>query len=367
MPPFSPPDADFERRLARRLLDVLIRATLLLALALLCYRVISPFLPLTIWALIFAVTLHPLQRRLAAVMGGRPGLAATLLVLTAIVALAVPIAVLMSSLADSVRALIEAVQQNTLHVPAPPATVAALPIVGAKLDDLWSLAHTDLPGFVHSMQPKIGDLARTLLGFVASMGGGLLGLVAALVLAGIFMAFGDRGTRFSLSVFQRLAGEQRGASLARLSTATVRAVAQGVVGVALIQGILVGLALLLAGVPWAGALAAVVLVLGIAQVPAIIVTIPAIIWIWTRGGAGTGAAVVYTVLLIITGMADNVLKPLMLGRGVDVPMPVILVGALGGVATGGIIGMFVGATLLALAWQIFTGWVDESPDATAPD
>ena len=362
----QPADTDLERRLARRLLDVLIRAAVLLALALLCYRVIAPFLSLAIWALILAVTLHPLQLRISAHLGGRNGLAATVLVLIGIAVLVVPAALLMSSLGDSVQTLIEAVQQNTLQIPAPPEAVAAWPVVGAKLHGLWSQAHDDLPAFVQSMQPKIGDLARTALGFVASIGGGLLGLVVALVLAGIFMAFAERGARFCVSVFQRLAGEARGTSLARLSTATVRAVAQGVLGVALIQAILVGLALLVAGVPWAGALAAMVLVLGIAQVPAVIVTLPAIAWIWTRGGAGTGAAVSYTALLLVTGMADNVLKPLMLGRGVDVPMPVILVGALGGMATGGIIGMFIGATLLAVAWQIFTSWVDESSDVNIP-
>ena len=95
-------------------------------------------------------------------------------------------------------------------------------------------------------------------------------------------------------------------------------------------------------------------------------TLPAIAWIWSRGSGGTGEAIIYTVLLLVSGMADNVLKPLMLGRGVDVPMPVILVGALGGMATGGIIGMFVGATLLALAWQVVTGWIDESPYANIP-
>jgi predicted PurR-regulated permease PerM len=366
MTPFSTPDADLERRLARRLLDVLIRATVLLAVALLCYRVLAPFLPLAIWALIFAVTVYPLHLRIAAHLGGRSGLAATLLVLLGIAAFVVPIAILMSSLGDSIRTLIEAVQQNTLQIPAPPETVATWPIIGGKLSAVWSRAHDDLPALVQSMQPKIGDLARTALGFVASIAGGLLGFLAALVLAGIFMAFGESGARACLSVFQRLAGEQRGASLARLSTATIRAVAQGVVGVALIQAILVGLALLIAGVPWAGAFAAIVLVLGIAQVPALIVTLPAIAWIWSRGGDGTGAAIIYTALLLVSGMADNVLKPLMLGRGVDVPMPVILIGALGGMATGGIIGMFVGATLLALAWQISTGWVDEMPDANIP-
>jgi predicted PurR-regulated permease PerM len=363
MTPFSTSDADLERRLARRLLDVLIRATILFALALLCYRVLAPFLPLAIWALIFAVTLYPLHLRVTARLGGRSGLAATLLTLLGIAVFIVPIALLMSSLGDSIRTLIEAVQQNTLQIPAPPATVAGWPVIGEKLYTVWSQAHDDLPALVQSQQPKVSELARTALGFVASIGGGLLAFLGALVLAGIFMAFGERGARGCLSVFQRLAGEQRGASLARLSTATIRAVAQGVVGVALIQAILVGLSLLVAGVPWAGALAAIVLVLGIAQVPAVIVTLPAIVWVWSRGGNGTGEAIAYTVLLLVSGMADNVLKPLMLGRGVDVPMPVILIGALGGMATGGIIGMFVGATLLALAWQVGTGWVDENPDA----
>ena len=198
---------------------------------------------------------------------------------------------------------------------------------------MWSQAHDNLPALVQSMQPKIGDLARAALGFVASIVGGLLAFLGALVLAGISMAFGEYGARACLSVFKRIAGMTRGDSLAHLSTATIRAVAQGVVGVALIQAILVGLALLVAGVPWAGALAAMVLVLGIAQVPAVIATLPAIAWLWSRGGGSTLEALIYTVLLLVSGMADNLLKPLMLGRGVDVPMPVILVGALGGMAT----------------------------------
>jgi len=143
-------------------------------------------------------------------------------------------------------------------------------------------------------------------------------------------------------------------------------VAQGVIGVALIQAILVGICLLVARVPFAGVLAIVVLVIGIAQVPALIVTLPAIGYIWASGDYGSVEAVIYTVLLAVAGMADNVLKPLMLGRGVDAPMPVILLGALGGMAAAGILGMFVGATLLALGYQIFMGWVAATPDASSP-
>jgi predicted PurR-regulated permease PerM len=360
------PDPEFERRVAALLLDVLIRAGLVLALAMLCFQVFSPFLGLMAWALILAVTLYPLHQSVAAKMGGRQGLAATLLVLLGVVVVIVPTAALMNSLGDSVHRLIDAVQNNTLQVPPPREGVAEWPLVGEKLHAFWTKAHTDLPALVQSMQPKIGNLAKAALGFVAGIGGGLLSFLASLAVAGIMMAFGEGGARAIRSIFERVADGNRGGEFVDLSTATIRAVAKGVLGVAFLQAIIVGICLLIAGIPWAGVLAAIVLVLGIAQVPALIATLPAIAYLWSSGNYGTGAAILYTVLLVVSGLADNVLKPLMLGRGVDAPMPVILLGALGGMATAGILGMFVGATLLALGYQIFTGWVATNPDAPRP-
>ncbi len=329
----------------------------------LCYRVFSPFLTLMVWALILAVTLYPLHQYLAGKIGGKQGLAATLLVVVGFVLIVTPTALLMSSLGDSVRQLINDVQNNSLQIPAPRPGVEEWPIVGKKIHDVWSKAHADLPALVQSMQPKIGELAKTALGFVASIGGALLQFIAAFIIAGIIMAFGQSGSRSSQAIFERIAGTTRGGEFVKLSTATIRAVAQGVIGVAFIQAIIVGLALLVAGVPWAGALAVIVLVLGIAQVPALIVTLPAIVYVWSSGDNSNAAAIAYTAVLLVSGMADNVLKPLMLGRGVDAPMPVILLGALGGMATAGILGMFVGATLLALGYQIFMGWVAANPEA----
>jgi len=353
----SQPDQELEQRLASPLLDVLIRGGLILALAMLCYRVFSPFLHLMVWALILAVTLYPLHQFLATKMGGKQGLAATLLVITGIVLIVTPTAILMSSLADSVRQLVHDVQNNTLKIPAPRPGVEHWPVVGNQIHDVWSKLHSDLPTMVQSMQPKIGELAKTALGFVASVGGGVLQFLASFIIAGIIMAFGQSGSRASQAIFERIIGPDQGREFARLSTATIRAVAQGVIGVAFIQAIIVGLALLVAGVPWAGVLALIVLVLSLAQVPALIVTVPAILYIWSSGNYSNVAASAYTVLLFVSGLADNVLKPLMLGRGVDAPMPVILLGALGGMATAGILGMFVGATLLALGYQLFMGWV----------
>ncbi len=347
------------------LLDVLIRAGLILGLAILCFQIFSPFLTLMMWALMLAVTLYPAQRFVAAKLGGKQGRAATFLVLLGIVIIVVPTAVLMSSLGDSIHDLINNVQNDTLEIPAPPESVAGWPVVGPKVHGLWTRAHDDLPALIKSMQPKIGDIAKSALGFVASIGGGLLQFLASFIIAGILMAFGEAGDRGARAIFDRLVGTENGAEFAKLSTATIRAVAQGVIGVAFIQAIIIGVCLLVAGIPWAGVLVLIVLVLGIAQVPALIVTLPAIGYIWWSGDYGTFAAVSYTVLLFAAGMTDNVLKPLMLGRGVDAPMPVILLGALGGMATAGILGMFVGATLLALGYQIFTGWVAATKGAPA--
>ena len=356
-------DPELAQQVASQLMDVLIRAGLILAMVLLCFRVFSPFLNLMIWALILAVTLYPMQVWLAARLGGRQGLAATLIALLGALVAVVPTAALMNSLGDSVQGLITGVQNNTLVVPPPREGVENWPLVGDRVHAFWTRAHTDLPALVQSMQPKIGNLAKAALGFVAGIGGGLLQFLASLIVAGIMMAYGESGARALRSIFEKIIDGPRGARFADLSTATIRAVAKGVLGVAFIQAIIVGLCLLLAGVPWAGVLAVIVLVLGIAQVPAVLVTLPAIAWLWSSSGYGTGANVLYTVLLLVAGMADNVLKPLMLGRGVDAPMPVILLGALGGMAAAGILGMFVGATLLALGYQIFMGWVETGPDA----
>jgi len=350
-------EGELEPRGASNLLEVFIRAGLIFALAVLCYQVFAPFLTLMVWAVILAVALYPLQQFLAAKMGGKQGFAASLIVILGVVLIIGPTAILMSSLGDSVQQLVNDIQNDALEIPAPPDSVAGWPVVGERVHAIWSQAHDDLPTLVRSLQPKIGDLAKSALAFVASIGGGLLQFLASFIIAGILMAFGQSGSRGSLAIFERVAGPVRGAEFTSLATATIRAVAQGVIGVAFIQAIIVGLCLLIAGVPWAGVLSVIVLVLGIAQVPALLVTLPAIGYIWWLGDYGNVAAIVYSVLIFVSGMTDNVLKPLMLGRGVDAPMPVILLGALGGMAAAGILGMFVGATLLALGYQLFMGWV----------
>ena len=247
----EPPDLDLDERIASRLMDVLIRAGLIVAMAALCFRIFSPFLSVTIWAVILAVTAYPLHQSVAAKLGGRQGLAATLIVLLGTVVIVVPTAALMNSLGDSVHGLINDIQNNALQVPPPRASVAEWPLVGDKVHALWSAAHTDLPALMQSMQPKIGDIAKASVAFVASIGAGLLKFLLSLAIAGILMAFGDSGARGTRAIFEKIADGPRGGQFADLSTATIRAVAKGVLGVAFIQAILVGVCLLIAGVPWA--------------------------------------------------------------------------------------------------------------------
>jgi predicted PurR-regulated permease PerM len=352
-----------EKRFDARLLDVLIRAGLILVLALLCYQIFAPFLPLMVWAVILAITLYPLHRRLAASLGGRGALAATLITLLGLALIVAPAALLLGSTGESVQRLVQGVQNNTLQVPPPRESVAAWPLVGPKVHGFWTQAHDDLPALIRSLQPKVGELARDALAMVASIGGGILKFIVAFMLSGVVMTFGEAGARACRGIFGRVFGHGRGDQFVVLSVATIRAVALGVVGIAFIQAIVVGLVLLLADVPLAGVASAAVLVLAIAQVPVLIITLPAIAYLWMSGDYGTGAAVGYTVLLGVAGVLDNVLKPLMIGRGVDAPMPVILVGALGGMVAAGILGLFVGATLLALGYQIFMRWVATNPEA----
>ena len=356
-------DADLEKRLSDRLMDIFIRAGLILAMVILCYEIFSPFLALMVWALILAITLYPAHQKLANKMGGKQGRAATVIVLVGILLIVVPTTLLVSSIGDSVHHLINGVRDNTLQIPPPSQAVAEWPVVGKKVYGVWSKAHANLPAVVQSMQPKIGDLSKKALAMVANIGGSLAMFLFSFIIAGIMMAFGESGAQSMRAIFDRIVGTARGRELTTLSTATIRAVALGILGVASIQAIIIGLLLIIADVPLAGGLSLIVLVLGIAQIPAIIVILPVIGYIWSSGDYTTVAAISYTVLLFIGGMSDNVLKPLMLGRGVDAPMPVILLGALGGMATSGILGMFVGAALLALGYQIFMQWVAANPDS----
>ncbi|RJT23954.1 AI-2E family transporter [Buttiauxella izardii] len=350
-----------EKRLVARFLDMFIKFGLILALASFCFTVISPFMNMLLWALILAVTLYPLHQSFASRMGNKQGLAATVLVLLGVLLIVLPTIAMITSLGDSVSVLISKITHDSLVIPPPSDRVMVIPVVGEKIYVVWLKASTDLPALVKSYGPQIGEIMRHVLTILASMSGGIIGFVFSFIVAGVMMAYGAAGAVSATSIATRITDESRGPALTRLCTGTIRAVAMGVIGVAFIQALLAGIVMAIAGIPAVGVFFVLALILGIAQVPVILVTGPAIAIMWMTGDHGTAMNVVYTILLIVAGMADNVLKPMLLGRGVDVPMPVVLLGALGGMATNGILGMFIGATLLSIGYQIFMAWVNQGP------
>lgn len=350
--------------LSRGLLDVLIRAGLVVALVMLCYRIFYPFLNLMLWSMILGVTLYPLHKMIRKRLRGRNGLAATLVVLLSIAVVLVPVYLLASSLATSAEHAAAAVHAGTIEVPPPSDAVDDWPVIGHQAHDIWEQASTDLDGVAAEYQPQLKAFGLAVLSKIAAAGVGLLLFMVALILAGVFMAYGDNGHNAAIASFERIFGHGRGHHIADLCTRTIRAVAQGVIGIAFIQAFLVGVAFIVMDVPGAGLLTLAVLLLGIAQLPAALLTIPVIVGVLASRGIDSGT-IVFAVYTFVAGLADNVLKPLMLGRGVDVPMPVILIGALGGMVTGGVIGLFIGPVVLAIGYELYWQWVQELPPEAA--
>lgn len=351
--------------LSRDLLDFFIRLGLIVLAVMACEMVFAPFLPIMLWGLILAICLYPVMQLLCARSGWGAGRVTTLMVVLIILVIGVPTVMLGGSFATHIFDLIGSFDANTVNVRPPNESVKDWPLIGDRVYALWAQAHDDLPGFIKSMQPQLASFSKSALRTAASTAGTLFFFFGALIIAGVMMAYGAAGAATMQRIFRRIAGAQRGDSLQRLTTLTIRSVATGVVGVAFIQALLLGVGFMLAGIPAAGLLALVVLIIGILQLPALIVSLPAIGYVWAVGDGGTIVNVALSVYFILAGAADNVLKPMLLGRGVDVPMPVVLIGALGGMLGAGIVGLFVGAVVLSVGYELFMTWVDEDTLALA--
>jgi predicted PurR-regulated permease PerM len=354
------------RALSRGLLDVFIRAGLVAVLVISCFKIFSPFLNLMLWSVILAITLYPVMRRIKGLLGNSDGRAATLIVLVSVIVLMVPIYLLGDSITRSVGHALDVVKEGSFRVPPPADSVANWPIVGKSLYGYWMQASTDLTGLAQKFAPQIKEITLVALGKLAGASMALLMFIAALIVAGIVMAYGENGRESAVRIASRIFGLERGEKITHLCTATIRAVAQGVIGIAFIQMLLIGVGFVLMGIPGAGLLSLAVLLLGIMQLPATLITVPVIAFVFITEGASV-STVLLSIYVFIAGLADNVLKPLLLGRGVDVPMPVVLIGALGGMVTGGIIGLFIGPVALAVGYQLFWQWVDDQPKVEQPD
>jgi predicted PurR-regulated permease PerM len=336
-------------------MDIAIRIGVLALWLTWCFWITRPFLTAITWGIVIAIAIHPLHKRLSVMLGGRRKVSAFLITLAMLLLLVGPAVLLASVLVDNVHALVEQMREGKLAIPPPPKSVHEWPLIGQPLTKIWDLAAVNLGEALQQLGPQIKAVGTWLLEAVAGTGIGLLEFVVAVIIAGVLLVHAGGGHRVAHGIGRRLAGE-KGSDLATLAEVTVRGVARGILGVALIQSLLAGLGLVMAGVPLAGLWALACLVLSVVQIGVGPVMIPAVIYVFATGSTLT--AVLFLVWAGVVSISDNVLKPLLMGRGVNVPMAVIFVGAIGGMVMSGIIGLFVGAVILALGYRLFMGWLD---------
>ena len=347
-----------DRMFVRRAVEAAIRIGLIALLVAWCFEIVRPFIVSVVWGIIIAVAVYPGYRPVESVLGGRHVLAATLFTLLMLVLLIGPTVMLAGTLVDGAERLAVKLTDGTLTIPPPMEDVAGWPVIGEPLGKFWRLASEDLGGALNQIRPQIAAAGRMLVSAAADTGLAILQFVLAIIIAGVLLAHAHGGGETAYAIGTRLAGD-RGADYAELGQATVRSVARGILGVALIQSLLAGLGFLAVGVPGAGLLALVCLLLAVVQIGPAVVLIGTVIYVFST--ADTFTAVIFLIWSIFVGLIDNVLKPVLLGRGVKVPMVVIFVGAIGGFLASGIIGLFVGSVVLAFSFTLFKAWLAEPP------
>ncbi|HKE12986.1 MAG TPA: AI-2E family transporter [Myxococcota bacterium] len=339
-----------------RALEIAVRIGLVAVLVGLCFQIVRPFLYVVAWGMIIGVATYPAYRHLEAGLGERRGLAATLFTLIMLALLIAPILMLAGTLVEGAHQLASNLKAGTLSIPPPPERIASWPVVGAPLERLWSLASVNLEAALHELEPEIKPLGLRALSAAADTGLGIIQFVAAIVVAGVLHARASGSGQVAYAVANRLAGE-RGAQFADLAQATVRGVARGILGVALIQSLLAGLGFLAVGLPAAGLLAFLCFLLAVIQIGPTLILIPTVIYVFYTSNTVTW--ILFFAWCVFVALIDNVLKPLLLGRGAKVPILVIFVGAIGGFLDSGIIGLFVGSVVLALGYSLLVAWLEE--------
>jgi len=346
--------------LMRKALEVAIRLFLVAALAYWCFLIFKPFLMPIVWGIIIAVALNPWFDRLTALLGGRRKLTVALFILVGLGALIVPSYLLSESFFDGVRWMTARVDKGAVNIPPPPATVEEWPLIGPRVHETWTQASRDLEEVLARFAPQLKSFSTSLLSTLTGLGFAFLMTVVSIIIAGLMLMYSEGGGRAAHSIGARLGGE-KGKAAVDLAVRTIRSVATGVVGVAVIQALLAAVGLFLADVPAAGLWAVLILILAVAQLPPLLILGPAIVYMFATSDSMV-TNVLFTVWALFVSFSDAFLKPMLMGRGLEIPMPVILIGAIGGMLLSGIIGLFVGAVVLAIGYKLSTAWLKEADD-----
>jgi predicted PurR-regulated permease PerM len=333
------------------------------ALALLLYWtliLVRPFISIVIWSVVLTVALYPVYEWMALRLGGRRRLAAFLVTMLSLLIVIGPATWLALGLIESLRMIHSQFDFSTVAIPAPPQTVKGWPLIGEPIYQFWDLASTNFKAAMSEILPQLKPLGSSLIRIGADTGIGTVKFLASIFVAG-FLFSPAPSLADAIKNFARRLNPERGEEFVVQAGATIRAVSRGVIGISVLQALLAGIGLMVAGVSQASLIAFAVLILGIIQIGPSIILIPVIIWSWTA--METTSALLFTAYMIPVNLLDNLLRPIVMGRGLKTPMLVILIGVIGGTLANGITGLFLGPIVLAVIWELLGSWIRESDSA----
>jgi len=336
-------------------IEIAIKVGLLAMVIYISFLIAKPFMAIVVWGIIIAVALSPLINSLEKRLGNRKKVIIGFTV-AVVAALLIPTYMLSGSVISESQHLSQAMQDGNVTIPPPTEKVKEWPLIGEKAYAFWDAASHNLRKTLEPYTDEIKKLTGSIFSALGSGLGTIFMFVGSLIIAAVFLIGSEGSTKFYQNIMRRLVGD-KGDEWAQLTTLTIRSVVTGVIGVAVIQATLALIGLVLMDVPFAAGLAVAVMFLTIIQVPALLILGPVIAYVFSQG-SGT-AEIVFAIYMLIVGASDGVLKPMLMGRGVDVPMLVILIGAIGGMMLMGMIGLFIGAVIFALAYQLFGLWIAE--------
>jgi predicted PurR-regulated permease PerM len=335
-------------------LEASIHVGLAILLATACLLILLPFIPLLTWGSIIAVATYSSFMKLQKVLGGRETLAVVVCTLILLAVLIVPAILLGQALVGGIQSVTSHLKDGSAIIPPPPPTIESWPVIGAPLKSVWGVASRDLTEAVRMFAPQIKRVLPGLLSASAGIGFTVLQLLLSILLAGVLLANAKVAYEVMCSLASRLFGE-KGPEIQQLVGATIRSVTLGILGVALIQTVFAALGFLVVGLPAVGLWTVIFLFAAVVQA-GVLVLIPAVIYVFAT--ASVTKAVIFLVWCIIVGLMDNILKPLLLGRGVAVPVVVVFLGAIGGFVAMGVIGLFVGAIVLSVGYKLSFAWLE---------
>ena len=343
--------------------DLVIRLALGALIVYWSFLLLRPFFEILVWAAILSVSLYPFYLRLQHLLSGRRRLASLLVTVFSLVAILGPVSAISIALVNNLTSLAAGLAEGTIKLPPPPPFVADLPLIGERLSAYWQAASAELVELIESLAPQLTAAARMLLAVIGNVGIGVLQFTLAIVIAG-FTYNRATGIRETLTRMAARAAPEQGEGFVDLAGNTVRSVARGVIGISLVQSILFGIGVLVAGIPLAGLWTFAVLILAIVQVGPAVVIIPMIVFAWSS--MATTSAALFTAYMIPVMLFDNIMKPIVMARGLPVPMLVILIGVVGGTMTHGLIGLFLGPIVLSLGYELGRTWVAMAPKPGKP-